>query len=152
MKVVILAALLVLAYSFGFAQETMLGFSYDDDLSTAEEILLGKGYERGKSTDSVVEFNLAGDPGFAIELILVPETQKLTGLYYYIPYKDELEVLNYAMMMNEKHGEYTEVDEERGIMYWVFDTNRSALTLFNQDTRYLVVLYYDKRYEELFEF
>jgi hypothetical protein len=78
-KVVILAALLVLACSFGFAQETILGISYEDDLTTAEEILLGKGYERGKSTDSVVEFNLSRDPGFAIELILVPETQKLTA-------------------------------------------------------------------------
>jgi hypothetical protein len=56
------------------------------------------------------------------------------------------------MMMNEKHGEYTEMDEEKGIMYWALDPNHSVLMLFNQDTRYLVVLYYDKRHEELFEF
>ncbi len=73
-------------------------------------------------------------------------------MYYYIPYNDEVEVLDYAMMMNEKHGEYTEMDEEKGIMYWALDPNHSVLMLFNQDTRYLVVLYYDKRHEELFEF
>ncbi len=134
-----------------FAQMGLFGLAYDDDLNTADSLMVEQGFIAREIISSMVLYYSDYNPLVDFVVLYVdPETEILHGWSVVYNEDNTPEQDKYVLaQMHKMHGETVHVDKQRESLSWIFEETRSAVYSYSPEGN-LRVLYYDFTRPELF--
>lgn len=151
MKKLYLILTLSLAAAGLFAQLGLFGLAYEDDLNTADSLMVQQGFLAREVIGSMVLYTSDFNPLIDLVVLYVdPDTEILHG-WSVVYNKDNTPQQDKFILdqMHRMHGESVLVDKDKGSVSWIFDESRSAVYAYSPQGN-LRVLYYDFTHAELF--
>ncbi len=151
MKKLYLILTLILAVGGLFAQLGLFGLAYEDDLNTADSLMVRQGFIARDVISSMVIY--ASDYNSLIDFVVLyvnPDTEVVHG-WSVVYNKDNTPQQDQFILdqMHRMHGESVLVDKDKGTVSWIFDDSRSAVYSYSPQGN-LRVLYYDFTHSDLF--
>lgn len=136
-----------------FGQTGYLDLYYGENYASARKKLENKGFIIINNQNVLKKFTAEYYTDvYAVDLILNPRTDYLAGwtLYFNDKMSDAVEV-EVANKLIEMHGNVFDIREDMNMLTWTFSDMRSLVVAMNSDGSINMAVYYDEKYNEVFE-